>query len=375
MTHYATHLGASPGRGGYAEAKEAERLLDQCRHRINQLIGGDPAHPQQIIFTLNATDALNLAIRGLVPDSQGRAHVITTWLDHNSVLRPFNLLAKCNGAEVTRLRCDPTTGLVDPENVRQAIRPDTCLIAIVHGSNVTGTLQPISEIGCIAQAHDVPLLVDAAQTLGHVPVQVQDDHIDLLAFPGHKGLLGPLGTGGLYIRPGLERRMRTVRAGGTGSVSELDVQPDFLPDRFETGSHNAIGLIGLSEAIRWIQNQGVKKLWRHEQELIGTMIDGLGTNPRLTWFGPRSLDCRCGVFSVRIAGFDQPQILSDVLEREFGLLTRSGLHCAPLAHKTIGTDQLGGTTRLSFGPFLSTDDIRCATTAILEISDRCATVA
>ncbi|HEX7008873.1 MAG TPA: aminotransferase class V-fold PLP-dependent enzyme [Phycisphaeraceae bacterium] len=368
MTHYATQLGASPGRGAYAEAQEAGRLMRLCRQRINQLINGE--NPDHVIFTLNTTDALNLGIRGLLRPGD---HAITTWLDHNSILRPFNALANLNELEQTRVPCDPQTGLVDPDDIRRAIRPDTRLIAVVHGSNVTGTLQPIAAIGRIAREHDIPLLVDAAQTLGHVPVDVQRDCIDLLAFPGHKGLLGPLGTGGLYIRPGIEKRMRTVREGGTGSISEQDLQPDFMPDRFEPGSHNAIGIIGLSEGVRWILDRGVDQLWRHEQELTAAMIEGLQDDtPGLTYYGPQGVEHRCGVFSVRIEGFEGPQALADILEKEFGILTRAGVHCAPLAHKTIGTHALGGTTRLSLGPFLTVQDVRDACEALRTVCHRVA---
>ena len=378
MMRFATEIGASPGRGGYAEAREAGRLMGVCRQRLVELIHGDAARPEQVIFTLNTTDALNLAIRGILrPGAQDRpagqrGHMITTWLDHNSVLRPFNALIDQWGLRQTRVECDPQTGLVDPEDIRRAIRPDTGLIAVVHGSNVTGTLQPIRAIGAIARAHQVPLLVDAAQTLGHVPLDVEADGIDLLAFPGHKGLHGPLGTGGLWIRPGLEQSMRPIREGGTGSVSERDTQPDFLPDRFEAGSHNAIGIIGLSEGVAWVLEQTVAKLWRREQDLCRVMLDGLsdtGAMPGLTYYGPQGINHRCGVFSVRIdagpgAEFANPQTLSDLLEQEYGILTRSGLHCAPLAHRTMGTLDLGGTTRLSLGPFLSKQDVKYACDAL-----------
>lgn len=365
MTRFARELGASPGRGAYAEAREAGRLLFQCRQRLNTLIHGED--PRHVIFTLNTTDALNLAIRGLVRPGD---HVVTTWMDHNSVLRPYNALVQQIQLKQTRVQCDPRTGLVDPDDVRRAIRPQTRLIASVHGSNVSGTLQPIVAIGRIAREHDIPFLVDAAQTLGHVPLDVQRDCIDLLAFPGHKGLLGPLGTGGLYIRPGVERRLHTCREGGTGSVSESDVQPDFLPDRFEPGSHNAIGIIGLSEAVQWILDQTVDQLWRHEQDLIRVMIDGLsetGQMPGLTYLGPQGVRDRCGVFSVRIEGFDNPQELSDLLEREYGILTRSGIHCAPLAHQTLGTYAGGGATRFSFGPFLTKQDVKYACDALGQV--------
>ncbi len=365
MSRFATQVGASPGRGAYAQAQEAGQLLHQCRERINTLIHGE--NPEHVVFTLNTTDALNMAIRGLV---QPGDHVITTWLDHNSVLRPLNALIDQIGLEQTRVPCDPRTGLVDPDDIAKTITPRTKLIAVVHGSNVTGTLQPIAEIGRIARQHDIPLLVDAAQTVGHVPIDVQADCIDLLAFPGHKGLLGPLGTGGLYIRPGVEKRMQTYREGGTGSASDSDTQPTFMPDRFEPGSHNAIGIVGLSEAVAWILDQTVQKLWRHEQSLIRAMIAGLsdtGQMPGLTYYGPQGVKDRCGVFSVRVEGFNDPQALSDLLEREYGILTRSGIHCAPLAHKTFGTHALGGMTRFSFGPFLTVQEVQYACDALGQV--------
>ena len=380
MTRYATELGASPGRGAYAEAREAGRLLTECRRNLCRLIGADTGRPEQLIFTLNTSDALNLAIRGVLTGpatrrsttssaATGMAHVITTSLDHNSVLRPYNALVDSLGVRQTRVACDPQTGLVDPADIHAAIEPNTRLIAVVHGSNVTGTLQPIREIGRIAREHDIPFLVDAAQTLGHVPLDVDADFIDLLAFPGHKGLLGPLGTGGLYIRPGIEARMATVREGGTGSVSEQDTQPEFLPDRFEPGSHNAIGIIGLGAAVEWILKRGVDNLWLHEQELIRAFLGGLGEGdfPGLTLFGPQGVKHRCGVFSVRVESFAQPQALSDLLEREYGILTRSGIHCAPLAHQTFGTHSIGGMTRFSVGPFITVQDVRYACDALGQI--------
>lgn len=369
MQRYATELGASPGRGAYHESRETGRLMDQCRERINTLLNGES--PEHVVFTLNTTDALNLAIRGIVRPGD---HVVTTWLDHNSVLRPFNELVNRYDVEQTRVECDPVSGRVDPEEIRKSVRPNTRLIAVVHGSNVTGTVQPIREIGRIAREVAVPFLVDAAQTLGHLPIDVQEDCIDLLAAPGHKGLLGPLGTGILYIRPGVEKNMSTYRQGGTGSKSELDVQPDFMPDRFESGSHNAIGILGLSEGVQWLLDRGVDNLWKHEQGLIRTMIEGLHhwnsgeLIDGVTLYGPPGVNDRCGVFSVRIQGYDQPVALSDALEQEYGILTRSGIHCAPLAHKTVGTHHLAGTTRFSFGPFLTSQDVKYACDAVADIA-------
>ena len=380
ITRYATESGA-PARGAYKEARESARLVKQCRQRICRLIGADESKSEQIIFTLNTTDALNLGIRGIAWAAPSPAHLIASALDHNSVLRPYNELCRHDRFEQTRMRCDPQTGLVDPDDVRRAIRPQTRLIAMMHGSNVSGTLQPIREVGRIAREHGIPFLVDAAQTLGHVPIDVVADNIDLLAAPGHKGLLGPLGTGYLYIKPGMEKLMTTIREGGTGSVSDRDTQPEFLPDRFEPGSHNTLGIIGLSEGVKWILDRGVENLWRHEQELCRAMIEGLSDTagtPGLTYFGPQGIRNRCGVFSVRLAagmGFDQPQTLSDLLESRYGIITRSGIHCAPLAHRTFNTHELGGMTRFSFGPFLSSQDVKYACDALSQIClERAATV-
>ena len=363
MAHYANEIGASPGRGAYAESREAGQLLETCRERLRTLLGGhSSAH---VIFTLNASDALNLAIHGLLSPGD---HAMTTFMDHNSVLRPLTELKNAGVIEQTRVPCDPNTGLLDLTALGRAIRKNTRLIAVAHASNVTGTLQPIREIGKIAREHGIPFLVDAAQTAGHVPLDVESDNIDCVAVPGHKGLLGPLGTGALYIRPGLETKLRTLRQGGTGSNSELDVQPEFLPDKYEPGSHNAIGLIGLSESLKYILERGVENLWEHDRELTGAMLKVVGRDlPGLTWYGPRKLAQRVGVFCVRLENYEKPQDLSDALETRFGLLTRSGIHCAPLAHQTIGTYDVGGTTRFSFGAFTTIEDVTALGDALEEL--------
>ncbi len=209
--------------------------------------------------------------------------------------------------------------------------------------------------------------MDAAQSAGHWPIDVQADGIDLLAAPGHKGLLGPLGTGFLYIRPGMEKVLHPIREGGTGSASESDRQPDFLPDKYEPGSHNAIGIIGLSEGVQWVLSQGVEALAAREAELCGIFIDAIRGVPGLIYYGPRDAKNRVGVFSVNVDGVDAHE-LAMVLESHYGILTRSGIHCAPLIHEAIGTAASGGTTRLSFGPFLSEADVRFAADALAEIA-------
>jgi cysteine desulfurase/selenocysteine lyase len=362
MIHYARDIGASAGRGAYREAMQSAEILTRCRSLLARLLNA--TKPESFFFTLNATDALNLAIKGLLRPGD---HAITTWMDHNSVLRPLNALRDRAGVTTTFVECDPQTGLVNPDDIRRAILPTTRLIAVVHASNVTGTVQPIAEIGRIARERDIPFLVDAAQSVGHLPIDVQTIPIDAMAFPGHKALLGPLGTGVLYVRPGLERALDTLREGGTGSASEQAHQPDFLPDRYEPGSHNAIGIAGLVAGIGYLLDRGLDDLRHHEEALSAKFMAEVGEMNHVTLYGPRRMADRVGVFSIRVDGYE-PIELSAALEARFGILTRSGLHCAPLAHRTISTYDRGGTTRLSFGPFVTTDDVALAIHAVAELA-------
>jgi selenocysteine lyase/cysteine desulfurase len=339
-------------------------LIAECRRRLCQLFHGES--PQHFIFTLNCSDALNLAIKGLA-DPQHKGHAICTHADHNSILRPLNALAERGWIEPTRVPVDPATGLVDPADIAKAIRADTRFIALAHASNVTGVVQPIRQIGQIARRHEIPFILDAAQSAGHVPIDVQADCVDVLAAPGHKGLMGPLGTGFLYIRPGIEKTLGTIREGGTGSASEHDVQPDFLPDKYEPGSHNAIGILGLSAGVNWVLSQGIEKLAAEEAKLSRAFIDRIDNVVGLRWYGPRQVKQRVGVFSIAIDGLD-PHELAAVLESHYGILSRAGIHCAPLMHQAIGSAARGGTTRLSFGPFLSARDIIFAADALAEIA-------
>ncbi|MGB7156939.1 MAG: aminotransferase class V-fold PLP-dependent enzyme [Tepidisphaeraceae bacterium] len=364
MTRYATELGASPGRGAYAEAVESAAILTDCRRRLSTLFHGEKL--EHFVFTLNCSDALNLAIKGLI-DPNGKGHAICSHIDHNSILRPLNAMAERGWIEQTRVPVDPATGLIDPNDIRTAIRPDTKLIAVTHASNVIGTVQPLREIGWIAREHGIPMVVDAAQSAGHVPIDVQADFVDLLAAPGHKALLGPSGTGFLYVRPGVEKILRPLKEGGTGSISEQPIQPDFLPDKYEPGSHNAIGIAGLAQGVRWVAEQTVEKLHAHDLDLVRTFLEGVSDVEGLTYYGPQGVRNRIGVFSVRIDGYDAHE-LAAILETTYGILTRPGIHCAPLAHATLGTAHAGGTTRLSFGPFLSKQDVKYATDALAEIA-------
>ncbi len=213
----------------------------------------------------------------------------------------------------------------------------------------------------------MPLVVDAAQSIGHLPIDVQADAIDLLAAPGHKALMGPLGTGFLYLRPGMEKLVRPLREGGTGSRSDLPTQPMWMPDKYEPGSHNAIGIAGLLAGVRWLRGRGIDEVRRHEQGLVSTFLGAIGGIDGLSLFGPQGVADRIGVFSVRTEGLD-PHELSAAMESGFGVLTRSGIHCAPWVHRALETLDVGGTTRLSFGPFTSKQDVRYAADALAQLA-------
>ncbi|MFT3788080.1 MAG: aminotransferase class V-fold PLP-dependent enzyme [Tepidisphaeraceae bacterium] len=369
MVRYATEIGASAGRGAYAEAMASRKVLQDCREAVRKLING--AKPEHVIFTLNCSDALNLGIKGMIDLRKATAgekqHVVCTDTDHNSTLRPLTAMRELGWVDVTHVPIDPATGLVDPGDIRKALRSNTRLLCVTHASNVTGALQPIREMGAIARERAVPYLVDAAQSIGHVDIDVEKDHIDLLAAPGHKGMLGAPGTGFLYIRPGLEKMLHTVREGGTGSQSDEDRHPTTMPEKYEAGSHNAVGLAGLLAGVTWLLERGVAWIREHELSLIRTFIEGVSGIEGLTYFGPQGVKDRVGVFSVRVDGFS-PGELAKRLEDEFGILTRPGIHCAPHVHATLGTTLAGGTTRFSFGPFLTVHDVKYATDALATIA-------
>ncbi len=371
MLRYGQTIGASPGRGSYREARQGAAVLGECRRLIARLINAQ--NPDHVVFTLNTSDALNLAIKGIVfhrlrTDPDERIHVVTTAMDHNSVLRPLNALAAMLPGmfKWTRVPVDEE-GIADPADIAAAITRDTALVAIVHASNATGAIQPIADVGRACRSKGVPLLVDAAQSVGHLPVDVARDAIDLLAFPGHKGLLGPLGTGGLWIAPGMEDRMDPLREGGTGSRSEHDTQPADLPDKYEPGSHNTVGMAGLIEGVRYVLDRGIDALRAHEVSLIERFIAGLDETPGVRLIGPRNPQRRVAVFSLVFDGTD-PHEVAEKLEHDHGLLVRAGLHCAPGAHESMGTTDLGGTVRLSFGPFTTAADVERALAGIAQVA-------
>jgi cysteine desulfurase/selenocysteine lyase len=358
---YQRRLGAPAGRGTYAQASETERLIVSCRKRIAAMVGADD--PSRIVFTQNGTDSLNLALHGLLRHGD---HVVTTVCEHNSVLRPLRFLAEHRGVRASYIGCD-SQGFVDPDAIRAAITPSTRLIALNHASNVTGAVQPAAEIGKIAKDRGVFFLLDAAQSLGYVPINVAQIGCDLLAAPGHKGLLGPLGTGLLILAAGIEQHLLPMRQGGTGTKSDEDTQPDSLPDRYESGNLNVPGLVGLEAGISHVQSLGEHLIQGQSRALVQRLLTGLTGLPGVVLYGPRTGDDRVGVVSLTVAGFT-PQELASLLDAQWSIQTRAGLHCAPKMHASLGTLP-SGTLRLSLGHFTTQAQIDAAISALTEIAN------
>ncbi len=361
VDHYLRQNGAPAGRGQSHEAAEVSRQIAQLRTRIAELLGAP--HAGQIVFTFNGTDSLNLAIRGIVRSGD---HVITTQVEHNSTLRPLRSLEQQGEVELTIVRCDGQ-GMIDVDDVRAQIKPNTALIALNHVSNVTGTIQPAQAIGKLAREHDLVFLLDAAQSLGHMPVDLQQINCDLLAAPGHKGLLGPLGTGILYVAERLVERLAPLRLGGTGTKSELITQPESMPDKFEAGNHNVPGLLGLGAGVQYLNERSIADLERHERSLTKQLLDALEATEGVRVQGPSQLVDRLGVVSFQL-GQHEPGELATLLEMSAGVQGRPGLHCAPLIHQALGTADQGGTMRLSVGAFTTTNDVVAAIEGIRQLA-------
>lgn len=360
MVHFLNDVGANPGRSGHRLSVEAGRIVYNAREAVAKLFNAPD--PLRVVFGHNATEALNLALRGLLRPGD---HVITSSMEHNSVMRPLRALEQ-QGVEVTVVRCSPE-GFLDPADVEAAVRPDTAMITLNHASNVVGTILPIAETGEIARRHGLLLLVDAAQTAGAYPIDVETDKIDLLAFTGHKSLCGPMGTGGLVIGERVdEKRMELPKRGGTGSRSEHEEQPDFLPDMCESGTPNAVGLAGLEAGLRWVLERGVETIRAHEVELPQRLIDGLGDIPGVTVYGGLDATRQTATVSFNITGME-PSEVGLRLDEEYGIMCRVGLHCAPVAHKTIGTFPTG-TVRFGLGAFNTPEEVDIAVAAVDELA-------
>ncbi|HBY57179.1 MAG TPA: cysteine desulfurase [Candidatus Atribacteria bacterium] len=362
MLHFLEKVGASPGRSGHRLSIEAGRLLYQTRESLAELF--NVTDPLRIIFTLNVTEAINLVLKGLLqPEDQ----VITSSMEHNSVMRPLRELEK-RGVEVKVVPCSPQ-GDLDPVDIKKSIKKNTKLIVLNHSSNVIGTLLPIAEVGEIARKHSILFLVDAAQTAGCYPLDIRKDNLDLLAFTGHKALFGPTGTGGLVVGERVDiKKLKPLKFGGTGSRSESEEQPDFLPDIYESGTPNIVGLIGLKEGVRFVLKKGIDKIHQYELELTQKLIEGLKEIPGVIVYGEDQVKDRVAVVSFNI----KDQLPSEVglrLDEEYNIMSRVGLHCAPAAHKTIGTFPTG-TIRFSLSWFNTFEEVEKTILAVRKIAQR-----
>lgn len=358
MRQFTEEIGANPGRSGHRLSVQAGEILVDTRDYLAELF--NIRDSLRIAFTKNASEALNVAIAGMIEPGD---HVITTSMEHNSVARPLRHLANERIIDLTISPCDKKTGVLDPETVRKAIKKNTKLIIMVHGSNVTGTIQPVAEIGAITRENDIILAVDAAQTAGSYPINVEVMKIDLLCFTGHKALFGPQGTGGIYVRPGLQ--LKPLMRGGTGSRSEEDVQPDFMPDLLECGTPNTVGIAGLGAGVKFILNETVEKIREHEVELTEKLLDGLRQMKEVAVYGPERAEERTPIASVNVQGLYCSEI-AESLDETYGVMVRAGLQCAPWAHQTLGTHP-DGVLRFSLGYFNTSEEVDYVLNALEKI--------
>jgi cysteine desulfurase family protein len=335
-------------------------LVDKTRKLITDFFNGND--PNRLCFSYNSTDALNLIIFGILKRGD---HAITTTLEHNSVLRPLYHQNKFNGVEVDYVPFG-TNGFVDPDDIKNKIKANTRLVIINHASNVIGTIQPIEPIGRICHEHGVVFAMDASQSAGKVPIDMEKYHLDIIAFTGHKSLLGPTGIGGLYVRDGIE--IRHTRAGGTGVRSAERMHLDEYPYRLEYGTGNVVGIAGMYAGLKWIGEKGMNSIHKQEMRLTRILRDGLRDLDEVILYCQDELTDHIAVISFNVDGMEALDV-GTLLDGEYDIACRTGLHCAPLLHEQLGTDRIGGAVRIGIGPFNTEDHIRAAVDAIAEIVD------
>lgn len=363
MYQYLTSNGCNVNRGCYEAAYETEELLYECRELINDLFHGPG--PRNVVFTKNVTESINVLLKGFLKPGD---HILVSSMEHNAMMRPL-LQLRQNGVTFTRIPCD-NLGRLQTDQLEQALRPNTKMMAVLHGSNVCGTLLPIKELGVFCRTHQIKFLVDTAQTAGIYPIDMKAMHIDALAFTGHKGLMGPQGIGGFLLTDELSSALCPLLSGGTGSISHREEIPDFLPDRFEPGTPNIPGIIGLRSALLWLKEVGPDAVRVHELALTDHFLRGILASDlkhRLKLIGlPDLSEERVGVVSI-LPLFMDPAALAYSLDTGYHIQTRVGLHCAPAAHKTLGTYPTG-TVRFSFGYFNTRQEVDMALKALDEIT-------
>ncbi len=360
MDSFMREVCASPGRSSHRLAVESGRIIFEAREALAQLFNMPDS--SRIAFSANATQAINIALHGML---RGGGRVLTTSMEHNSVMRPLRYLAREKSIEVTVIKAD-RNGFVDVEEFAGAVRENTRLAVVNHASNVVGTILDIEKLGSVLAEKGVPLVVDAAQTAGALPIDFQKSNISVLAFTGHKALFGPPGVGGLCVARDTD--IVPVFRGGTGSQSEREEQPDFMPDMLECGTPNTVGVAGLLTGVEFVLSESVEKIRAHEQELTQRLLDGLGAIPAVTIYGPCDPRKQTATVSINISG-KQPSEVAEMLEDEFDIAVRVGLQCAPAAHKTIGTFP-AGTVRISMSYFTTAGEVDTVIKAVEEVSGR-----
>ena len=363
MFDFYRNNGVSPGRGASDKAVQVGNIIEELRLNLTRFFGGDESTPERLVFGYNVTDALNLVIQGIL--SQGD-HVVTTNLEHNAVIRPINHFVRDVGGESTFVPFD-ADGFVQPDDIRKAIKSNTKLVVVNHGSNVLGTVQPIGEIGRICREHGVPLVIDTSQTAGVIPIDMTAMNIDIVTFTGHKSLMGSTGIGGLCVRDGVE--IRPTRSGGTGIESAYPYQLEEYPYRLEYGTPNMVGIASLSKALEWIHEQGGEvSIHNREMQLFRRLLDGLKQIEGVIAYCCDNLENHLAVLSMNIEGIEADNV-GAMLDAEHNVATRAGLHCAPLVHEQIGTVDFNGAVRFGIGPFNTEEDIDHAIRAIGHIAE------
>jgi cysteine desulfurase/selenocysteine lyase len=358
MDHFYRNYGVNPGRSGYDLCLEAGALVDQTRKMLTDSFNGKD--PNRLCFSYNSTDALNLIIFGMLKEGD---HAITTNLEHNSVLRPLYHLYKFGGVEVDYIPFD-SQGFVDPDDFSKKFKKNTKLVIINQASNVIGTVQPVKEIGQRCRERSIPFAIDASQSAGKLPIDIEESNVDVVAFTGHKSLLGPTGIGGLYVREGIE--IRHTRAGGTGVRSAVRTHLDEYPYRLEYGTINSLGVAGLHSGLKWIQKKGMHTIHEQEMRLTAKLRDGLKELKGVSLYCQDDLRNHIAVLSFNVDGLEAINTMT-MLDVDHNIASRSGLHCAPLVHEQLGTDKIHGAVRFGIGPFNTDKDIETAIQAVKEI--------
>ena len=355
MARYLEEVGATVNRSVYGAAQAAGMVELRLRQRLCRLFHFGPV--THAVLTPGNTWGLNLVLAGFLRPGD---HCVVSSMEHNAVMRPLQALAK-QGVTFTRVQCD-AVGRLEPKDVERALWPDTRLVVLAHGSNVSGTVQDAAAVGEICRRYGVPFCLDGAQTAGHLPVDFTSLGLSALSVPGHKGLLGPSGIGALLLEPAFAERLTPTVSGGTGSASDSEEIPAYMPDRFEPGTPNVPGIYGLEAALAFLEETGVETVAAHDRALTARFLDGVRSMPHVSVIGPDTVEGRVGVVSLDFPGRDNAEV-AEALEREYGILTRCGLHCAPSAHKTLGTFPRG-TVRFSWGWFSTEQDIDRALEAV-----------